>query len=333
MPKCLKKHFHQKKYSREMLILPLVIIIFSAVMFIVFDDDNLTNYQSLRLILIIVIAVFSIFGFCTNYYSTIYRHYCHEESDIMQMEKDNIRIITFIREQTYVRLSNAEEYNTYEIIARKSLKTCNEIFKEMFYKSDLRKSFIPFFERTRSLHWEWFNDNSSTFSDEFVAYIKRAEWRRNLPLHQADRLRWIYEVDSYDKLVLSPLHPDMEGRLLSRIDSEIQKFAVSSENLATADIGCGDGKLVAHLPGNESIDQLTGIDYSPRMLNKARTKLAESKNTKNVNFVNCDMRQLSEFKNSFDVVFSINSILPKNPDDMPVMLREVASTIKKRAFY
>jgi ubiquinone/menaquinone biosynthesis C-methylase UbiE len=97
-----------------------------------------------------------------------------------------------------------------------------------------------------------------------------------------------------------------------------------------ADFGCGNGKLVEFLC-EEKFENVYGIDYSDNMLEMAKKRC----NSPNVTYIKRDMTNLEEemkklkeeIYGKIAIAFSINSILPRNPKDTPIILHEIYKTL------
>lgn len=291
----------------------------------------LTIHQAMILGVTTVAALVAIFTFTYTHRANTIRYYAEGEVRVLEFARNFPQLI----DTTQIKYRNfeigSEDFLQYESLAHQSLNLCWEMYNEPFWNHSLRIHFIAFFERIRRLHWDWLNDNESLFTKDFVSYMKTANWRNLVDPDQADHLRWIYEVDSYDKIVMSPMHPKLQDTLFSKIDESILKHSDSrSTPHKVADMGCGNGKLVKWLAQRDDMAKVIGIDYSANMIRSAKETVEglSSQSREKTNIVNCDLRDLSQCKNKFDIVFSINSILPRNPDDMPVILKQISSTIR-----
>ena len=94
-------------------------------------------------------------------------------------------------------------------------------------------------------------------------------------------------------------------------DTTIKTLAKSGQNQDALDIGTGPGQLAFYLAGAGF--NVTGLDISPEMINKARKRAEEMEHS--IDFRTGDAEHLDFPDNSFDVVVSRNLIwtLP-NPD-------------------
>ncbi len=309
------------------------------ILFILIKFNSKTDiYQKLSIIFTSIGSLSIILTFVVSHRTSTIRHYAEREGSIFLLERSNLRLLTKIQKNNYknLKMDNGEFYS-YELMAHQSLKLCSEIYAEQLWERTLRKHFIPLFERIRKVHWNWFKDNSSLFKKDFVKFMKYAEWRNLLAQDQADQLRWIYEVDLYEKVVLSPLNIQLRQKLITKIEDTIENFLPGNNNLKIMDVGCGDGTLLELILNIPKIVDLTGIDYSPNMVAKAQekiSKISSAKTTKKISIYNLDMRDLSEIASEkFDIVFSINSILPRNHEDLPLMLQQISSILKDKGIF
>jgi len=290
-----------------------------------------------------------------NFKTSTIRHYANLEASLLDLEKDNFEVLKKFRlkarekgEHEKSKLG-VEDYEVYALLGQKALHLCKQLYSESLWEEPIRLHFIPLFERVRRQYWDWLMDNRSAFDQEFFKFMKGAEWRKLLNPEHADQLRWVYEVDLFEKIILSPLHPDLKDDLFTLIlgtFSEIfgaQKGTGQEENgntiknISIVDLGCGKGELTRELidrVSNEEkgyyISESYCIDYSPSMIQATKEKF---ENEPRVKIHNGDMRDLSAFSEKFDVAFSINSILPRNPDDMPTMLEQSALTLKNGGYF
>lgn len=150
-------------------------------------------------------AYVAIFTFVLNHRTTTLRHYARLNTDISSLEnnQESAAILEKVRRGSHKDLiAEKNQYRKYRDIAHLSLNTCLQIYRERLWRKTLFVEFIPFLERIRMLHWDWLLDNASFFDNSFFFFMKRAEWRELIPADKADQLRWIYEVDMYEKLVI-----------------------------------------------------------------------------------------------------------------------------------
>jgi SAM-dependent methyltransferase len=86
------------------------------------------------------------------------------------------------------------------------------------------------------------------------------------------------------------------------------------------------------LASNDRIKKIYGIDYSYKMIEIAMNRC---KNSKKIEFLKIDMKNLQPLRKKLEherldlnIIYSINSILPRDPRDKRKMLSEIAATLK-----
>ncbi len=92
----------------------------------------------------------------------------------------------------------------------------------------------------------------------------------------------------------STLYDDKHG-FVADYGRDLLDFIPGNKGLTILDLGCGTGTLTAQLSALGH--QVTGIDSSPDMINKAKAQFSS------IEFMVCDALALP-FENKFDVVFS-----------------------------
>jgi 2-polyprenyl-3-methyl-5-hydroxy-6-metoxy-1,4-benzoquinol methylase len=133
---------------------------------------------------------------------------------------------------------------------------------------------------------------------------------------------WNLLAKNYHKEIISPFQKGVKNSLFR----ELEKVKYS-RNKIIADIGCGRGEILDILASR--FKKVYAIDFSPVMINIAK-KLSRRKN---IEYVVKDMRHLSAFKNKFDVVVSINSVMMPEIKDVKKALRSIHSSLKKDGIF
>ncbi len=87
--------------------------------------------------------------------------------------------------------------------------------------------------------------------------------------------------------------------------------------LTVADLGCGSGRLLPLLA--ERFAKVVAIDYAPASLALARRACAG----RPVLLRRRDLRDLTPFRNAFDVAVAVDSILGPRPEDLDRILAQV----------
>lgn len=111
----------------------------------------------------------------------------------------------------------------------------------------------------------------------------------------------------------SPTHPVIVEYVVSKIDKIRESIAIEKET-TLLDVGCGNGFFTYHW---DQICNVTGVDYSEKML-----EMNPVKNVKQM-----DINNMSFEDNSFDIVFC-HAVL-HHVDDIGHVIREMARVSKK----
>ncbi|MFH0929464.1 MAG: class I SAM-dependent methyltransferase [Candidatus Aenigmatarchaeota archaeon] len=137
-----------------------------------------------------------------------------------------------------------------------------------------------------------------------------------------NRCDWDRRAKNYHEEVVSPFQKGVSNPLFKKL-----KGIKNMRRKTVADIGCGRGEILDYLASD--FKKVYGIDFSPKML-----RIAERKNSrKNIEFVLGDMKNLEEFRESFDVVISANSVLFPDLRSIRKSLKSINSTIKKGGIF
>jgi len=221
------------------------------------------------------------------------------------------------------------ERPAYEAYARLCWSHASDIYGAKFpilFRKEFIKKYANAFETYRRLHGRWLDKNRTFFpSRRFLRFIDKCKWRDYFDPRTADILRWNNEVEDFEEKVLYPLRAVPTNPLLNYINSLPGK-----SDMVVADVGCGNGGFVLEL-AKHPFRKIYGGDSSDNMLETARRNCRELSDK--VIIKKLDALDLSEHYGEFDIVFSLNSILPRNPSDTPVMLREIARALKPRGLF
>ena len=93
--------------------------------------------------------------------------------------------------------------------------------------------------------------------------------------------------------------------------------------LTVADLGCVDGRLVPFLADRYS--QVVAVDYAPASLAEARKRQP----AENVQYRRRDMRDLTPFREAFDVAVAVQSIVGPRRADVDRILRQVWRSLRE----
>lgn len=226
----------------------------------------------------------------------------------------------------YAEKWEGKDLSAYDAIARLCWGHAEDVLESHFlifiWRRTFRRSYSNAFELYRRVHLQWLQDNPTFFPKRsFNRFIDRCRWRDYVDARAADHLRWDNETaGEFERTVLDPLDttPDKLGAYLATEPNKQTK--------TVADVGCGFGKLVKRLVG-EGFHRVYAIDASASMLDATWGNL-NNRERERVDRRHLDMRHMVHLNELFEVVFSLNSILPREPSDTPRILREIAASIK-----
>ena len=110
--------------------------------------------------------------------------------------------------------------------------------------------------------------------------------------------------------------PDRSLRnLLKRIPGRME--------MTLADLGCGTGRWLPFLAGHFA--NVVAIDYAPASLALARRATRDL----DVVFRRRDLRDLTPFRNSFDITLAVDSIVGPRPADLDRILEQVWLSLRE----
>jgi len=93
--------------------------------------------------------------------------------------------------------------------------------------------------------------------------------------------------------------------------------------LTVADLGCGEGRLVPFLADRYA--RVIAVDYAPASLAEARKRQPRE----NVQYRRRDMRDLTPFREAFDVAVAVQSIVGPRRADVDRILRQVWRSLRE----
>ncbi len=130
---------------------------------------------------------------------------------------------------------------------------------------------------------------------------------------------WDLYAEEYHDCIISPFQKGVVNPIFETI-----KNIKNKSELVVADLGCGIGDFIPYLA--KEFKKVYALDFSEEMLNIAKEK---NKNFENVIYEKADMRDMNNLENSFDLVFTINSVLLPNPGDVKKAFYNINKTLKK----
>lgn len=131
---------------------------------------------------------------------------------------------------------------------------------------------------------------------------------------------WDKLTHNYHEFIISPFAKGVKNPLISKLKK------ISSSSIV-ADIGCGRGEILPIL--SKKFKKVYALDFSKKMLKFAK----EHNSRKNISFHLADVRQLDSFKNKFDCIIAVNSIVMPKLKDVSKSIDSVYSTLKKGGIF
>ena len=131
----------------------------------------------------------------------------------------------------------------------------------------------------------------------------------------ADRKKYFEEISS----------PFAHLTTERKLKNAIKKF---SGNKKVVELGAGLGYLVPFL--SKHFSQVVAVDFSKKMISQINNRI---KKLENVKTRVADMRDLSEFRNEFDVAISVNSIIAPSVKQVNKILGQVHNSLKRSGVF
>lgn len=109
---------------------------------------------------------------------------------------------------------------------------------------------------------------------------------------------WNFWADKYDNLWVQKYSLKPTRKYILQAMSEID----SNENVMVLDLGCGPGQLISDLYDKFNNIEITGIDFSEKMLEVSRDRNPQAAHIK------LDVAELYRLKGNFDVIICTHSL-------------------------
>ena len=134
--------------------------------------------------------------------------------------------------------------------------------------------------------------------------------------------KWDKISENYHDIIISPFQKGVKNPLFNKIER-----IGGTKDKTVMDAGCGTGELLGVL--SSKFKKVYAIDFSSKMIEKAK----ESNKEDNIEFSIEDLRNLSKFENTCDVIISVNSILGPKVKDTNLALRSIYTTLKENGIF
>ncbi len=138
-----------------------------------------------------------------------------------------------------------------------------------------------------------------------------------------DEKEWDEYAENYHDYIISPFVEEVRNPIFKDLEN-----IKNSSDMVVADLGTGRGDCLPHLA--EKFRKVYAIDFSERMLAKAKEK---NRKHKNIIFRKADLRNLTELGLNLDVAIAVNSILHPYSADVDKSLLEVYNSLKAQGIF
>ena len=133
-----------------------------------------------------------------------------------------------------------------------------------------------------------------------------------------EQKQWDKLAEKYHDEVISPFFGEVENPLIDELNKIKNK-----NNKIVAEFGCGLFYLGEKL--SKMFKQVHASDFSSKMVKKAKEGNLQFTN---INLVQEDIRKIN-YKNKFDVILSVNSLLMPSLKDISVSFQNLHNALKK----
>jgi 2-polyprenyl-3-methyl-5-hydroxy-6-metoxy-1,4-benzoquinol methylase len=169
------------------------------------------------------------------------------------------------------------------------------------------------------------NEPLTLFRSEALPLI--ADEVQSRPDRYSENIDWTLVANNYDEYVITPLaesmvQPDpshnnkVRNHLVTYFRDTYNKQMLSQ--MKVADYGCGPGNLLKHVA--DRLREITGVDLSQSALDIAAQRATQLE--VKLNPVHSDISEYTP-ESSFDLIFSVNAILPATRIEVASMLDSI----------
>ena len=329
---------HSMSYFKNWLKL-IILLIFAAVLIVHANITSLKTISGINdwidaaSVITIIGVIIGVFFYLSTIKWNFYQYLADLYYVILQKSFENPNYCNPEMTKDYEKeWPHNPEKHEYEIFARTCWAYLEDIYatslksKWLLANEDIINIYAPTFERIKTIHGAWLKNNKSIFPMKgFLEFIDSNKWRDYIDPSKAKLLRWNYASYDYDEKILNPLQVKKNNPLVKYIKE------INGKELIVADVGCGPGSLISnYLESDDRFSKIYGIDYSDSMIKIAKEKC---ENFQKVEFLKMDVKDLAPLRkklnlNKLDIIFSINSIFAEDPNEIDMMLCQIALTLK-----
>ncbi|MCH9052947.1 MAG: class I SAM-dependent methyltransferase [Proteobacteria bacterium] len=264
-----------------------------------------------------------------------YAHLSSAWSDILDIYREHPKFLDLEFTENYFEHYEENINSVYEAFCNKIWGHINDIIIQEFYDEKQYNSII---EWVSAHHHTWLLRNPVSFdNDKFWNIVKKSIEEphaivRYKPLPKKDQeVDWAAVAPEFHSLILGPLAPEMvhedaNGNIRNKLLEKLRKDYGGEEHrnkLNVADFGCGPGNLIPHV--FRIFEYLTGIDQDTVVLEMAKEKA--NKYDLKFTAIQANLKDLA-LNDQFDLIISINSILPRKREEVSQILQTIRMALK-----
>ena len=303
--------------------------------FVTINTNNTTTWIASTAAFFSLLSLFiAVYTFYRQYGHSVYSYLASVWSDVLKDALENPSFINITKTSNYFDAMSYEESLKYDVYCYKCWGHVEDIIAKGFHKDG---QFDQVIKWICVYHLSWLERNPTFFI--IKEFWRVVESYKNTPSiyyggrmipTKGDEIDWDVVAADYHRYILSPFSPEMvAGHEIGQCRNVLLNYLykIPDEILGTmdiADFGCGPGNLIPFVAGK--IKKLTGVDSSVGALNIASKKAKQ--NFLRFESIDADMRNLPPHLR-FDIVISVNSILPKQRIEVQFILTGIRDSLKK----
>lgn len=275
----------------------------------------------------------SIYTFRKQHHESLYAYLASVWNDVLDDCMATPTYLDVTQTEHYYRLMSHDEALKYDVYCYKAWGHVEDIVEKGYENNE---QFEPIIRWISAYHYTWLSRNPTFFVlEKFWEKVEEIREEpnliygyRRLPSKNGD-IDWDIVSEDYHHYILGPfapemVSPDQTGRIRNKLIDYLNQIpAEDLSSLEIADFGCGPGNIIPFIA--RKITTITGVDISQGALDIAKS-VAEINNIK-FESVCTDILTLDENK-KYDLIISVNSVLPKNRELVLALLIKMRACLK-----